>query len=374
MLMAKQRERKLGNVKRALLWLPAKLYELLVRLRIAAYETDYLRAKRLDAFVISVGNLTLGGTGKTPVVRFIARYLAREDRAVAILTRGYGRRSQGRRVLNAAPATAASADGQAAANHGAAAADYQEFGDEPLMLARALPEVPVVIDRDRFAGGSFAREQFHSEVMVLDDGYQHLRLARDLNILLLDATDPFGGFEMAPFGRLREPLYALRRADVVIITRADRPFDQGQTLAIIRHICGDEIPVMYFYATLTGFRLLTTGEVYEAEAFVGWSVLALCGIGNPAAFSEDLMRLGLSVAAEEFFADHHAYTQADLQRVTEAARAVGAEAIVTTEKDAVRLERLQQSDMPIYAAQLEVESEDEVRFKSLLLRALIRHR
>ena len=351
--------------KRALLWLPAKLYELLVRLRIAAYETDYLEAKRLDAFVISVGNLTLGGTGKTPIVSYIARYLTREDRSVTVLTRGYGRTSKGRRVLNAVSPEQELPP---------PSAGYEEFGDEPLMMARALPAVPIVIDGDRRAGGVYAKEMFDPDVLILDDGYQHLGVARDLNILLLDATDPFGRFEMVPFGRLREPLYALKRADVVLITRADRPFDQAQTLAIIRHICGDTVPVMYFFSTITALRLLSTGESYDADAFVGWNVVALCGIGNPQAFSQDLLQIGINIAAEEFFADHHAYTQRDVDRVVQTARDTGAEAIVTTEKDAVRLEGLRQSEIPVYVAQLEVQGDDEVRFKSLLLRALIQKR
>src|ERR1051325_8800163 len=361
-----------STIKRALFWLPAKLYELAVRLRIVAYETDYLKAKSLDAFVISVGNLTLGGTGKTPLVSYIARYLKREGRSVAILTRGYGRASKGRRVLNE-PGRTAATDAPAAKGRVPAGEPYREFGDEPLMLALEMPEVPVLIDKNRYESGRFAQQEFDPDVLILDDGYQHLALHRDLNILLLDATDPFGGFEMVPFGRLREPLYGLRRADVVIVTRADKPFDQAQRLAVIKYFCGDQIPVLYFYSTITNLRLLATNDVYDAGAFAGWNVVALCGIGNPQAFSEDLLQVGMNIAAEHFFADHHPYSQDDLDRTVRLAREVGADAIITTEKDAVRLAGLKQSDVPVYAAQLELQSEDEVRFKSLLLRALIRN-
>jgi tetraacyldisaccharide 4'-kinase len=356
---------------RALLWLPAKLYELGVRLRVVAYETDYLKSKRLDAFVISVGNLTLGGTGKTPMVNYIARYLKREDRSVVILTRGYGRKSKERRILNdprqEAPKSSSNNDAQ-----NPPLTSYLEYGDEPLMLARALPDVPIVIDKNRYESGRLAEQELHADVLVLDDGFQHLALERDLNILLLDATDPFGGFEMAPFGRLREPLYGLKRADLVIITRADKAFDQAQTSAIIKYFCGDKIPVMYFYSTITSLRLLTSEDIYDASEFVGWNVVAMCGIGNPQAFSEDLLQIGMSIAAENFFPDHHAYTQEDLDKVVQTARHTGADAIVTTEKDAVRLAGINYGDMPIYAAQLEIQSDDEVRLKSLLLRALIR--
>ncbi|MCI0488185.1 MAG: tetraacyldisaccharide 4'-kinase [Blastocatellia bacterium] len=348
------------KLKRALLWLPARLYELGVRLRVAAYETDYLKPKRLNATVISVGNLSVGGTGKTPVVEYIARYLKEEGYSVAILTRGYKRRSAGRVVLNER--------GEAPSG------SYIEFGDEPLMLARQLPGVPIIIDKGRYEGGRWAIDELGAEVLVLDDAFQHLALARDLNILLIDATDPFGSFEMVPFGRLREPLYGIKRADAVIVTRADRPFDQGQANAIVKHLCGEEVPLMYAYSAITHLRHLESNETYEAEMFAGWNVSVMCGIGNPEAFSDDLLQARINIVGEHFFADHHAFTQEDLDRVTASARKAGADAIVITEKDAVRLEGLKHGEAPVYAARLEIESDDEVRFKSLLLRTIIKKR
>ena len=355
--MVVEKDKKL---KRALLWPPAKLYELAVRLRVAAYETDYLKQKRLDATVISVGNLTLGGAGKTPMVDYIARYLKSENHSVAVLTRGYGRKSSGLRVLNDPAEESAMR----------AARSYREFGDEPLMLARSLPDIPIIVNKRRFEAGRLAEQRFGSDVLVLDDAYQHLGLARDLNILLIDATDPLGGFEMPPFGRLREPLYGIKRADVVIITRADRPFDQGQTQAIIKYYCGDKVPLMYFYSMIIRLRHITTGEVYDTGNFAGWSVGVACGIGNPQAFAEDILQAGINIVSESFFSDHHAFVQDDLDRITRAAQEAGADAIITTEKDAVRLEGLTHGNIPIYAAQLELQSDDEVRLKSLLLRTV----
>lgn len=346
------------KLKRALLWLPAKLYELAVRVRVAAYETDYLRPRRLDATVISIGNLTLGGAGKTPIVEYIARYLKDEGHSVAVLTRGYARASTGMRVLN--NPLAATVEAQS----------YREFGDEPLMLARSLSDVPIIIDKDRYKAGQWVKTELGVEVLVLDDGYQHLALARDLNILLIDATDPMGGFDMPPFGRLREPLYGLKRADAIIITRADRPFDQGQMQAIIKYYCDDRVPVMHFYSTITRLRHLATNVIYDARDLYGWNVAAACGIGNPHAFAEDILQIGINIVGEHFFADHHWFNQDDLDRVTRAARDAGADAIVITEKDAVRLEGLVPGDVPIYAAQLEIQSDDEVRLKSLLLRTV----
>jgi tetraacyldisaccharide 4'-kinase len=351
------REEKL---KRALLWLPAKLYELAVRLRVFAYEKGPLRPRRLKAIVISVGNLTVGGTGKTPVVGYLARYLLHEGCKVAILTRGYRRRSTGRQVLNDPRHP------QAKGLH------YLEFGDEPLMLARALPQVPIVVDKNRYEGGLWALQELGAEALILDDGYQHLAVHRDLNILLIDATDPFGGSEMVPFGRLREPLKALKRADLVIITRANQPFDKPQTLQRIKDRCGEKTKIFYFHSSITKFKLLTTGENFNKDEFAGQKVAVMCGLGNPQAFIDDLRQLGLQIISENRFADHYAYAQADLNRVNQAARQSGAMAIITTEKDAVRLEGLNCTGMPIYAAMLEMQSADAAGFQSLLSRHLIK--
>jgi tetraacyldisaccharide 4'-kinase len=247
---------------------------------------------------------------------------------------------------------------------------HSEVGDEPLMLARALPDVPVIVNGNRYESGRLAERELDADVLILDDAYQHLGLARDLNLLLIDATDPFGGFEMAPFGRLREPLYGIKRADAVIITRADRPFDQAQTNAIIKHFCSGQVPVMYVYSSITGLRHLANDENFEAREFAGWNVALMCAIGNPHAFADDILQAGINIVSENFFRDHHVFTQQDFDRVLQAARDSRADAIVTTEKDAVRLEGLELGEFPAYAAQLKIESEDDVRLKSLLLRLL----
>jgi tetraacyldisaccharide 4'-kinase len=250
-----------------------------------------------------------------------------------------------------------------------------EFGDEPVMLSRVLLDIPIVVDKNRFEGGEFAVSKLGAQVLVLDDGFQHLALARDLNLLLLDATDPFGGFQLAPLGRLREPLYGIKRADAVIVTRAHRPFDQAQLLGIVHYFCGDKVPVLYVYSVIPRLRHIATGEIYDAAEFRGWNCFVMCGIGNPKAFSEDLVQIGMSVVGEIFFRDHHRYKPEDIDRAAKEAQQAGADLIVTTEKDAVRLGCLNRAkaagDIPLYAAQQEVQSEDDVRLKSLLLRTLV---
>jgi tetraacyldisaccharide 4'-kinase len=376
----------MNTLERAALWAPTKLYELGIRLRIAAYETGYLSSRRLTAPVISVGNITLGGTGKTPLVEYVARYLKEEGYSVAILTRGYGRQSRGQRVLNL-PGTlkrelrtpsgtlkrelrTPSGTLNRELRTGPRTRDANEFGDEPVMLSRALPGIPIVINKDRFEGGRFAEQELGSQVLVLDDGYQHMQLVRDLNLLVLDATDPFGSFQMAPLGRLREPLYGIRRANAVVVTRAHRPFDQAQLLSILSYYCGEKVPVMYTYSTISQLRLLKSDETYEASEFRGWNCFVMCGIGNPRAFSDDLLQIGMNVAGEHFFRDHHRYSQQDLDGVVREARQAGADLIVTTDKDAVRLGGLTTGDMPLYSAQQELQTEDDVRLKSLILRTV----
>src|SRR5436853_1106648 len=363
-----------NKLLRAVLWLPAKTYEIALRFRVAAYETGYITPRRLSASVVSIGNITLGGTGKTPLAEYIARYLRDEDFSVAILSREYKRRSSGIKTLNISndrlnDANVADQRSRTGLNvKENLKASHFEYGDEPVMLARALPEIPIILNNDRYEAGRLAEKETGAEVLVLDDGYQHLRLARDLNILVVDATDPFGDFEVFPLGRLREPLYGLKRADAIIITRANRAFDQAQLTRILKYSCGDKTPVLYFYTDIVRLRHLSSGIKYDAEQFRGWNSALLCGIGNPDAFAEDVLEAGISIVSKNFFRDHHAYTQKEFDRVSKDSRTDGAEILITTEKDAVKLEGLAERELPIYVAELEVKSDDEVRLKSLLLR------
>ncbi len=344
-----------AKLQRALLWLPVKLYEMAVRLRLLAYKKGLFKIRRLDALVISVGNITVGGTGKTPMVAYIGQYLLREGYRIAVLTRGYKRESKGRRVLH---------DSR---QHTEKNLSYLEYGDEPLMLARLLPQASIVIDKNRYDSGRWVIENHGTEILLLDDGYQHLKVHRDLNILLLDATDPFGGAAIAPLGRLREPLAELKRADVVLITRTNKSLDKASTLRIIASHCRVGTPVFFFSTAIVHFRNLTTGEIFNAAEFTGKKVAVLCGIGNPQAFVDDLCRLDLSITLENRCADHHAYSQNDVDTVIKAAQQGGVEIIITTEKDAVRLEALQHTGMPIYAAVLQMRSENEAEFQRLLI-------
>lgn len=343
-----------------LLYLPGKLYEFGVRFRMALYEAGYLQPQALQTPVISIGNLTLGGTGKTPLTAFVAGYLIDEGFEVGILTRGYARSdTRQARVLVS--------DGTQVR------ATLAESGDEPWMLARQVPQAKILVGKHRFRNGQWLEQHSPCDVFLLDDGYQHFQLKRDLNILVLDATDPFGGGEMVPFGRLREPLYALKRADVILVTRADRPFDQDELEAILA-ACEVTAPVIYTYHDVTGLHELGTNRPQAQRLLSGKRVGVVCALGNPAVFVEDVTRMGAQLVYQKTGRDHHAYTQGDVQQIVTEALAAQAEILVTTEKDAVKLEAFDFVGMPVSVLEIKARIDDEVQLKSLLLRAIVQKR
>jgi tetraacyldisaccharide 4'-kinase len=294
-----------------MLWPLALPYGAAVHLRARAYKKGILRQRHLAGKVISVGNLTVGGTGKTPMVLWIAGRLAAEGKSVGILTRGYRGRSH---VLK----------GNDSAN---CASDEVQ-----LLKARLGDRVAFGVGADRFARG---RELIQRGVnwFVLDDGFQHLQLARNVDIVLLDAKDPFGGGRLLPAGRLRESRTALRRADIIVITRSRHA--PGLEAAIRRD---SEAPVFYTHTKLDSVHVLGGGypdeENRKAQA---QRHFAFCGIGNPSAFIADLQDWGFQVAGQRFFPDHHRYTQQDVEKIETEARQTGAEAILCTEKDVFNL-------------------------------------
>jgi tetraacyldisaccharide 4'-kinase len=333
-------------------------YGAAARARVALYRRGALRSQAVGAPVLSVGNLTAGGTGKTPLVEWMARAVAVEGRRVCVLTRGYAREGARRRLV--------------VSNGASVLAQAREAGDEPLLLAeRLLPlGVAVVCDADRATAARFAIEELGSEVFILDDGFQHLKLARDLNVATLDATDPWGGGRLLPAGLLREPVNQLARADCVVITRAELSEDLNGLRAEAARLSGGR-PTFNASTRTTGFRLVAHEARAESveRASLPRAVAAFCGIGNPRAFFANLAREGFELRHTRAFADHHAYKQRDVDAVEREARLGGAEVLLTTAKDAVKLRGLR-FELPCYEVGIEFEIDDERGLMKLVRRAL----
>ncbi|HEX8163849.1 MAG TPA: tetraacyldisaccharide 4'-kinase [Pyrinomonadaceae bacterium] len=333
-------------------------YGAAARARVALYRRGALRSLSVGAPVLSVGNLTAGGTGKTPLVEWLARAVVSEGRRACVLTRGYAREDARRRVVVS--------DGA----HVSAGA--REAGDEPLWLAeRLLPlGAAVVCDADRVAAARFAIAELGSDAFILDDGFQHLRLARDLNVATLDATDPWGGGRLLPAGLLREPVAGLARADCVVITRAELSEDVGGLRAEAARLGGGR-PVFAARTRTTGFKLVAGGARAGQVERAGMprEVAAFCGIGNPRAFFANLAREGFELRHARAFADHHAYAQRDVDALVRDARESRAEVLLTTAKDAVKLRGLR-FELPCYEVEIEFEIDDEGSLTELVRRAL----
>jgi tetraacyldisaccharide 4'-kinase len=305
---------------------PLRLAEALFRaaaaLRGALYDAGLLRAARAGAPVVSVGNLAVGGAGKTPVAIAVARRLIARGRTVAVLSRGYGAVRSDARVVS---------DGRAILLDAAAG------GDEPVLVARRLPGARVVCGPRRVDLARLAVQALGADALLLDDGFQHRALARDLDVVVLDAANPFGNGRLLPAGPNREPRGALGRAGLVWLSRADQadPVALAAARELAREATGRE-PVESRHApvdVLDG----ALGRAYGLGELRGRRVLLLAGIARPAGFRRTLAALGAEVAAERVFPDHHRFSAGDLARALHAADAARCELVVTTEKDAVRL-------------------------------------
>jgi tetraacyldisaccharide 4'-kinase len=333
------------------------LYGIAMKARRALYRSGRFQVHHLGVPVISVGNLTTGGTGKTPLVEWIARELAQTGKRVCILTRGYGRRRAGTRVIVS--------DGNKIL------ADAARAGDEPLLLAERLKGLAAVIsDGDRVSAARWAVEHFHSDVFVLDDGFQHLRVARDLNILTIDGTNPWGNGRLLPAGILRESPAELARADCIVITRADDPNPSAELQREITAQIKD-CPVCCSRMRLVGLRAVqgSPGQPLIAEEEIRASrIAAFCGLGNPESFFSLLRRSGYELSHTQSFRDHHRYTQTDVDRVVRESIKRGAQILLTTAKDEVKL-RSFKFELPSYTADIAIEIENVEKLRELIGRA-----
>ncbi len=306
----------------------SRLYGAAANFRNSLYERGVFKSVSLGVPVISVGNITVGGTGKTPLVALVAEQLFAKGERVGILTRGYGRENPKARVL--------------VADGARITADAPQAGDEPFELARKLVGKAVIIaDADRAAAGIWARKKFGITTFVLDDAFQHRRVERDMNIVLIDATNPFGNGKTLPFGILREPLENLQRADKIIITRANlasnindlkteiSKYNSHCPIFVSKNRISKLTELKDFHAVPVAAKFLKT---------ISEKCFAFCALGNPNNFYDQLRQENFNLTATESFADHHFYTTSDIAEISAKARKAGAKVLLTTAKDAVKLQ------------------------------------
>jgi tetraacyldisaccharide 4'-kinase len=314
------------------------LYRFVVFLRRLLFDRGFFKQHKTAVAVISVGNLTVGGTGKTPMVIMLAQRLQAKGFRPAVLSRGYGSKAT-------SPVNIVS-DGERILMDGA------EAGDEPVLVARSAKGVPVLTGAERIVTAAAAVERLRADVLILDDGFQHRQIARNIDIVLLDSATPFGNGFLFPAGPLREPLSALKRADIIIATGI---YDDVATHRPMMLPDGVHAPVFKCYYQPRNLLHGARETAFPPELVKGKKICAFAGIGNPMAFEKTLAALGADVAVFIPFPDHHRYTEQDVGLIDEQARQCRAEMIVTTEKDKVKLERFDVFLSGIYALRIEME-------------------
>ena len=294
----------LAAIFKAGLFILSLIYGCFIRALAAFY---LLRPRRLGCQVVSIGNITLGGTGKTSLVEFVAGYLKNQGHKVAVLSRGYKRQGG--------------------------------MGDEPLMLQKNLRDVMVLVDADRVRAAERAMRDYQADSLVLDDGFQQWRIKKDLEIVTIDSTDPFGNRQVLPRGILREPLSALKRADIFVLTKANLNPDTLDIADFLKQV-NPRAAIFQAAHQPKGFCRLGSQETFGPEALKGKTAAIFCGIADPESFENLVSGLGIRVGLNFSFPDHYAYTKDDLEKIKTAAARKGIDTIITTEKDAARLEEL----------------------------------
>jgi tetraacyldisaccharide 4'-kinase len=355
-IMDERRYSRADLLTRGLLFTLSRVYRRAVQFRHWVYDKRIFRNKALGCLVVSIGNLTCGGTGKTPVVEVFAKTLSQKGRRVAILSRGY--RSKDRPFLEKMKEKFSSkrhevpprvvSDGESLL------LDSFSAGDEPYMLASNLQDVAVLVDKDRVKAGLYAISEFESDTLILDDGFQYLHLKPRLNIVLVDSTQPFHNHHVLPRGLLREPIKNIRRADYIFLTKSNG----GKHLRHIKNFLrkhnrrAEIIECRHEPKYLE--NVYNKKEHKALECLKGKKIAALSGIANPRSFEEFLEKFGSEIVYHERFADHHRYSQQELINFINQAKSKKADMIVTTEKDAVRFPRLDRCDIPIFFMRVEI--------------------
>jgi tetraacyldisaccharide 4'-kinase len=332
------------------------IFQSLVQGRLALFrhriKTDY----HLGATVISIGNLTVGGTGKTPVVEMLARRLQQEGRRVGILSRGYKRvqPTVKQRVQHRLKGQEHEPPPTIVSTGNEVLGDPLHAGDEPFMLARNLPGVAVVVDKDRVKAGRWAVRDFNCDTLLLDDGLQYLKLRRRMDIVLVDRTAPFGNEHLLPRGTLREPPRNLRRASHIFLTKCDGT-DNTEVITRLRRYNRTAAVIECRHRPVRLVNLFAPSDTRELDWLQGRKAAAICGIAVPEGFERILTTLGAELVLTRRYTDHHRYTEEEINECILHADDKFADCVITTEKDSVRFPALEKTLLPVYFLRVEIE-------------------
>jgi tetraacyldisaccharide 4'-kinase len=305
------------------------LYGLIIILRNLFFDIGFFKTHKVKVPVISVGNLTAGGTGKTPIVEFFTDYLLRQNKKVGVVSRGYKRSTKGTLVVS---------DGKLLVQNAS------ECGDEPYQIALKYPNATVIVDEDKYRSAKLATEKYGCDIILVDDGFQHRKLHRDLDIVVVDVTrHPFEE-NLLPAGLRREPLSALKRADAIIFSRWNEEikFDYDVFASVPLNA-----KVKFKPSKLISFN---TGETLQLDSAAGKKCTAFCGLGNPDSFTRTMRAMGLEIITNRVFNDHHLYKSKDINFINKEFLKNKSDLIITSEKDTMRLlkHKNELKDLPLY--------------------------
>lgn len=356
-LLSGRRNRRFDRILLGVLFIASRFYRAGNQFRIWMYDHRVIRNRAIGCLVVSIGNLSCGGTGKTPVVEVFAKSLSAQGRKVAILSRGY--RSKQRsfffRLAHLFDKQKFELPPKVVSDGKNLLLESDYAGDEPYMLASNLADVAVLVDKDRVKSGLYAIENFGTDVLILDDGFQYLMLKPHINIVLVDSTAPFGNGHVLPRGILREPIKNIRRADYIFLTKSDGSPRLRHLKRFIRtHNSRAEI-IECCHKPQYLEKVYERGERESLDFLKGAKVAAISAIACPQSFEHFLVELGAELVASTSFADHHRYTQQEIIDFINTAKDAGASIIMTTEKDAVRMPKLDRCDVPIYFLRVQID-------------------
>ena len=350
-----RREGKTATMLRGILRMLSWIFTVVVQVRLWLYRHRIIRPNTLGCQVISVGNLTVGGTGKTPVVEVFARNLQEQGRKVAILSRGYKSKELPflQKMTQRITTGKIETPPRVVSDGKRLLLDSHTAGDEPYMLASNLPEVSVVVDKDRVKAGKYAIKELGCDTLILDDGFQYLKLGHRLDIALVDQTNPFGGGHLLPRGLLREPMRNIKRAGFIFITKCI----EGGAPELKEHLrkLNPHAEISECRHAAKYLKNVYGETTYDLDRLKGMKIAAVSGIAVPESFENALREFGAEIVYTRRFTDHHRFSQQEIINTINWSIKRGAEAILTTEKDAVRLPFVDRLDIPILFMRVEIE-------------------